>query len=274
MPELPETETIARDLDQLVRGREIEAARVRRPDVLRGTPSRRLNERLAGRTIVRTWRRAKLVILDLDNETRILVQPRFTGSLREVDAAAAPTLPYGCVTLELSGHRALVYADVRRLGTFEVADQARFQAILSRLGVEPLDPEFTKDRLSGILRESDRFVKIELMDQRRIAGCGNIYANESLWMARLDPSRRANSLAPGEISQLRSSLVGVLSASIEHRGTTFRDYRDARGDRGGFAEHLAVYGRALQPCRRCGTRLLATHAIDGRSTVICFRCQR
>ena len=111
------------------------------------------------------------------------------------------------------------------------------------------------------------------MNQRRIAGVGNIYANEALWRAGVDPSRAARTLAPDEVASLHTALTAVLRESIDARGTSFRDYRDAGGRAGGFAEHLAVYGRAGLPCPRCGTRLVGTHAIDGRSTVLCARCQ-
>ena len=112
------------------------------------------------------------------------------------------------------------------------------------------------------------------MDQRLIAGVGNIYANEALWRARIDPSRAAGDLDAREIGALHEALCDVLRDSIAHRGTSFRDYRDASGARGGFVERLAVYGRAGEPCLRCGHRLIGTHAIDGRSTVLCAHCQR
>jgi formamidopyrimidine-DNA glycosylase len=112
------------------------------------------------------------------------------------------------------------------------------------------------------------------MDQRRVAGVGNIYANEALWRSGIDPSREARSIGAGPAASLRDALVAVLGESIAARGTSFRDYRDANGDRGAFAEQLDVYGRAGQPCRRCGRRLVGTHAIDGRSTVFCAACQR
>jgi formamidopyrimidine-DNA glycosylase len=177
------------------------------------------------------------------------------------------------VHLGLDDGSALVYSDVRRLGTFAVATPEQFGDINSALGVEPLDPEFTADRLSGILRGSGKVVKSLLMEQGRIAGCGNIYASEALWRAGIDPSRRARSLSEGEALALREGLVAVLSESISVRGTTFRDYRDATGGRGGFAERLAVYGRGGKPCLRCRRRLAETHAIDGRSTVFCYGCQ-
>jgi formamidopyrimidine-DNA glycosylase len=112
------------------------------------------------------------------------------------------------------------------------------------------------------------------MDQRRLAGIGNIYANEALWRAGIDPSRAARSLQPDETRALHGALKNVLAEAVKSRGTSFRDYRDPTGERGGFSEHLAVYGRGGEPCVRCGARLVETHAIDGRSTVLCAWCQR
>jgi formamidopyrimidine-DNA glycosylase len=112
------------------------------------------------------------------------------------------------------------------------------------------------------------------MDQRVVAGIGNIYASEALWRAGVDPSRAGGSITPNEASHLRDAIVEVLSESIAHRGTSFRDYRDASGGRGTFVERLAVYGRAGDPCPRCGRRLIGTHAIDDRMTVLCAHCQK
>ncbi len=142
------------------------------------------------------------------------------------------------------------------------------------LGIEPLDPAFTEAHLSGVLRGSSQAIKKVLMDQRQLAGVGNIYANESLWRAGIDPSRRANSLGDHEVTALHAGIVSVLQESIAARGTSFRDYRDASGGRGAFAEQLAVYGREGHPCPRCGARLIGTHAVDGRTTVFCAWCQR
>ena len=111
------------------------------------------------------------------------------------------------------------------------------------------------------------------MDQRALAGVGNIYANEALWRAEIDPSRAARTLDATEASRLRDAIVSVLTESIALRGTSFRDYRDARGGKGAFVERLAVYGREGESCPRCSARLVGTHAIDGRTTVLCVRCQ-
>jgi formamidopyrimidine-DNA glycosylase len=151
---------------------------------------------------------------------------------------------------------------------------SRFEAYVAPLGIEPLDPAFTGAHLSVLLRGRKQAVKKVLMDQRIVAGIGNIYANESLWRAEIDPSRAAGQVSPDEAAALRDAIVNVLTESIAHRGTSFRDYRDAQGGRGTFVEKLAVYGRAGEPCPRCGHRLIDTHAVDGRTTVLCAHCQR
>jgi len=274
VPELPETETIARDLDSAISGRKIKKVSVRKRDVLRGVSSRSLAKRLQDATIVRSWRRAKLVVIDLDTGDRLVVQPRFTGALLIDDGNfRGAELDYSTLRLELDDGRALHYADVRRLGTVALMNADRFAEYSAKLGIEPLDRSFTAAHLSAVLRATSQPVKKVLMEQRKIAGIGNIYANEALWRARIDPSRAAASISVEEASLLRESIVNVLRESIAARGTSFRDYRDARGQRGSFVEKLDVYGRGGLPCRRCGSKLVSTHAVDGRSTTMCVRCQ-
>lgn len=274
MPELPETETIARDLDAALRGATIGKVSVRKSDVLRGITARSLAKRARGAAIVRSWRRAKLVVIDLDSGDRIVVQPRFTGGLLiEDDKLEKSALRYSTVKFDLDDGRALHYADVRRLGTLALMSSRTFAEYSAKLGVEPLDPVFTGLHLSGVLRASSQPVKKVLMEQKKIAGIGNIYANEALWRARIDPSRPAASITIEQSALLRDSIVGVLTEAIEARGTSFRDYRDAQGQRGSFVEKLDAYGRGGLPCHRCGSRLVTTHAVDGRATTLCIRCQ-
>lgn len=274
MPELPETETIARDLDLAIRGRTIVGVKIRKSDVLREIKPRAFGSRLRGATILGSWRRAKLVVTDLDTEDRLVVQPRFTGALLIEDGQLDPSaLRYSTLRLELDDGRALHYADVRRLGTVALMSSRRFHQYSAGLGVEPLDRAFTAEHLSDVLRATNQPVKKLLMEQRKIAGIGNIYANEALWRARIDPSRSGRSLSVDEAKLLHGSIVGVLNEAIAARGTSFRDYRDASGNRGSFVEKLAAYGRGGLPCHRCGARLVSTHAIDGRATTLCVRCQ-
>jgi formamidopyrimidine-DNA glycosylase len=274
VPELPETETIARDLDGAIRGRQIKTVSVRKSDVLRGVSPRALAKRLHDATILRSWRRAKLVVIDLDTGDRLVVQPRFTGALLIDDGSFhGNELDYSTLRLDLDDGRALHYADVRRLGTVALMSRDRFEQYSGKLGIEPLDRAFTTPHLSGVLRGTSQSVKKVLMEQRKIAGIGNIYANEALWRARIDPSRPAASVSLEEAALLRDSIVDVLTEAIEARGTSFRDYRDARGARGNFVEKLEVYGRGGLACRRCGSKLVSTHAVDGRATTMCVRCQ-
>jgi formamidopyrimidine-DNA glycosylase len=275
LPELPETETIARDLDREIRCRTIVGVVVRRADVLREVDAGTLAARTVGATIERSWRRAKLVVLDLGTRDHLVVQPRFTGALL-LSRGPLPEseAPYSTLHFGLDDGRDLHYRDIRRLGTVSLMDTERFREYSGGLGVEPLDPGFTIEHLSVLLRGSRQPVKKVLMDQRAIVGIGNIYANESCWRAGVDPSRSARSLSQDELVRLHAGITSVLAESIAARGTSFRDYRDASGGRGDFERSLAVYGRGGQPCRRCGARLLETHVIDGRTTVLCAGCQR
>lgn len=275
MPELPETETIARDLNREVSGARITEIEVTKADVLREVTARELDRRTVGTIIERSWRRAKLVVLDLSSGDRLVVQPRFTGALL-IDDGNLPEREraYSTVEFRLSDGRSIHYRDIRRLGTVTLMRPDRFARYSSALGIEPLDPAFTAEHLSVLLRGSRQAVKKLLMDQRAIVGIGNIYANEALFRAGIDPSRTAHRVSAQEAAAMHSAIVNVLRESIAARGTSFRDYRDASGERGGFAEHLDAYGRGGEPCHRCGGRLVATDAIDGRTTVLCPRCQR
>jgi formamidopyrimidine-DNA glycosylase len=275
VPELPETETIARDLDREIAGRRILRVAVRKGDVLREIAEDTLQTRVAGETITRCWRRAKLIVIDLSGGDRIVVQPRFTGAML-LSRGPLPDAqaPYSTLHFALDDGRDLHYRDIRRLGTVTVMSPERFDAYSGALGSEPLDPAFTAAHLSVLLRASRQPLKKVLMDQRVVVGIGNIYANEACWRAGLDPSRSARSVSDDESVGLITAIVGVLTESIAARGTSFRDYVDASGGKGDFERSLAVYGRGGEPCLRCGARLIETHAIDGRSTVLCAGCQR
>jgi formamidopyrimidine-DNA glycosylase len=274
MPELPEVETIARDLDAELRGATIVGVRVRRADVLREVTAATLGRRVRGARIRRGWRRAKLVVIDLSTEDRLVIQPRFTGGLLIDDGRFdASELRYSTMAFQLEDGRRLHYRDVRRLGTVALMRPARFATYTGRLGPEPLEPEFDAAHLAQLLSRSRQAVKRVLMDQTALAGVGNIYANEALWRAGIDPSLSARRIAADRIAPLYDAVVGVLRESIALRGTSARDYRDPFGERGAFVERLDVYGRAGLPCRHCGARLIGTHAIDGRATVFCAHCQ-
>ncbi|MBI1808631.1 MAG: hypothetical protein HYR75_01930, partial [Gemmatimonadetes bacterium] len=186
MPELPETETIARDLDGAVRGAVVARTSVARADVLRDVTARRFETATRGARIDAVWRRAKSVVLDLDSGDRLVVTPRFTGALliepggrpaeHAEGAPGEPSADYTCLAFDLVDGRRLRYRDVRRLGTVALMAPARFAAWNAALGPEPLDPALTPERFSGIVRASSRAVKTLLMEQRRLAGIGKLVA--------------------------------------------------------------------------------------------------
>ena len=274
MPELPEVETIARDLERRIAGATIASVEVSKPDVLRVAGAAALKKRTAGATILRAWRRAKLVILDLSTHDRLVVSLRFTGALLVDDGSLSDEdRRYSTVRWLLRDGRTLHYREVRRLGTVSLMRPKEFETYVGRLGVEPLEPGFTPDALYALLRRSRQAVKKRIMDQTAVVGIGNIYANEALWRARIDPSRDARRVSRAESDRLHREIIDVLRDALDNRGTSFRDYRDSAGERGGFGERLAVYGREGLPCPRCGARLIGTHEIDGRATVLCARCQ-
>lgn len=274
MPELPEVETIARDLQRRVAGSQIAAVEVSKPDVLRVVGARALARRITGAVITRSWRRAKLVVLDLSTSDRLVVSLRFTGALLVDDGSLSDEdRRYSTVRWRLTDGRTLHYREVRRLGTVTLMNPRQFARYVDGLGVEPLEPEFTTDALFALLRGSRQAVKKRIMDQRAVVGIGNIYANEALWRAGVDPSRAARSLGRDESDRLHEGIVAVLRDALAKRGTSFRDYRDSAGERGGFGTNLAVYGREGRSCLRCGRTLVGTHVIDGRNTVLCVHCQ-
>ena len=252
----------------------IRSVEVSKPDVLRVVGARALARRTTGATIVRAWRRAKLVVLDLSTADRLVVSLRFTGNLLVDDGSLSEEdRRYSTVRWQLTDGRILHYREVRRLGTVSLMTPTQFDRYAGALGVEPLEAGFTTDHLFGLLRGSHQAVKKRIMDQRAVVGIGNIYANEALWLAGIDPSRSSRAVTREESDRLHTAVVDVLRAALEARGTSFRDYRDSSGARGGFVSRLAVYGRENEPCLRCGRKLIGTHAIDGRATVLCAHCQ-
>ena len=275
MPELPEVETIARGVHEAVAGRTIEAVGIPRPDVLRETTARTFARRVRGTVILGAQRRAKHIVVSLDSGDSLVVQPRFTGALLATPASALTDYDrtYTAVLLGLDSGYALAYRDVRRLGTVSLMGPERLEEYFGELGDEPLEEGFTGERLSDILRSSRQPVKKVIMDQYRIVGVGNIYANEALWRAGIDPSRAADRVTPAEAAELRDAIVSVLREAISAGGSSIRDYRNATGEAGEFVQFLSAYGRAGEPCHRCGARLVGTHAVDGRQTVLCTHCQ-
>jgi formamidopyrimidine-DNA glycosylase len=273
MPELPEVETIVRDLRPLLVGRRIGRVMLSHDDVLRGVTRRRLVRRLAGSRIRNVSRRAKHAILELDT-ARLIIQPGMTGSLVVHRGSLQPQeQKYAVLRAEIGRGEELVYRDVRRLGTLLLLEPKEWNRYTAAIGPEPLDDDFTVERFTGSLGKSRQAIKKVIMDQRHLAGVGNIYANEALFAAGIDPSKPARLLTTEDHVRLHAAIRRILAAAIDSSGTTFRDYRTGTGEPGNFQLELQVYGREGERCRVCGTRLTGTHTIDARITVFCHRCQ-
>ena len=274
MPELPEVETIVRDLAPRLTGRTLQAPRLFHADVLYRVSRRRLLATLARNRVEEVSRRAKHAVLRLASGHRLIIQPGMTGNLLVYDRRLTPAERRYVVLLAGLGKGAtFVYRDVRRLGTLLLLDEPAWRSYTARIGPEPLAPDFDGAAFAARLRRTRQAVKKALMDQHLIAGVGNIYANEALFRAGVDPSRRADRLEPDALARLHREVRAVLTEAIASKGTTFRDYRTGTGRRGGFQFRLHVYGRGGEPCTRCGTILQTTHTIDARATTFCWRCQ-
>ncbi len=274
MPELPEVETIVQDIRPDLVGRTIRRASLSHVDVLRGVTRPKLLAALKGAAIRSVTRRAKHAVIAL-GQRRLVIQPGMTGSLTvHRKPLTRDEARYAVLRAPLDSGRELVYQDVRRLGTLLLLNERQWAAYDAAIGPEPLEPGFTAEAFHASLKRTRQAIKKALMDQKLIAGVGNIYANEALFAAGIDPSRSAASLSQTEYGRLFVELRRILTAAIDAEGTTFRDYRTGTGEPGNFQLELLVYGREGKPCRRCGTRLVGTHAIDARISVFCYRCQR
>ncbi len=296
MPELPEVETVARDLQRWVAGATIKAATVSWPRTIRHPqPPERFEAEIAGATIQRVTRRAKTVLIHLDDGRVMTVALRMTGALIVTPGDAAPD-PYARVVFELADGRQLRYRDVRKFGRIglwpggglrsvgagrgarsrKVAEggrRYRIGEVFSGHGPEPLSATFSAQRFAERLSRRSAKLKTLLLDQRFIAGVGNIYADEALWRARLHPLRAADTLAPEEVRRLHRTVRQVLREGIANRGASFSDYVGADGEPGRNQERMAVYRRTGEPCFRCGRRIERI-VVGQRSTHFCPRCQR
>jgi len=274
MPELPEVETMVRGVRDALVGRRIVRVSLSHTDILRGVTRPRLLRALTGARIDAVTRRAKHAVIHLGDH-RFVLQPGMTGNLLLYHRPLAPAeAKYAVLRARLDSGVEFVFRDVRRIGTLLLLNPRGWAAYDQALGPEPLDPALTPDRFRDQLRPSRQAIKKALMDQRRIVGVGNIYANEALFAAGIDPSKPASRVAEPSYRRLYQETRRILTAAIESEGTTFRDYRTGSGQPGNFQLELQVYEREGEPCRVCGTRLTGTHEIDARITVFCHRCQR
>ncbi len=299
MPELPEVETVRRQLADVLPGRTVTAVDVQLPRVVQNATPEELEALVVGRTFAAVRRRGKYLLLPFaadgtphgaavnvhdddghgaaerdagERGPQLVVHLRMTGSLMVVDADTELN-PYTRVVFALDDGRELRFADVRTFGTIHfVGDGRPGPTGLAALGPEPLADEFTPQVLAQALAGRKAPVKAVLLDQRRVAGLGNIYVDEALHAAGIHPERAAGELTDEEIERLHGSVRAVLEEAVAKGGTTIRDYVNSRGEEGQFQLYLHVYGRAGEPCRRCHAPIERLK-VAGRGTHVCPRCQ-
>ena len=274
MPELPEVETIRRDLEPELSGRVITGVKVHKSDiVLPPHDPISFRRRLTGRRIVRVGRRAKYLLFFLDDDSILQVQLRMSGRFALGLAVPDPAgFKHIAARLKLDDGRTLYYDDMRRLGGLRLLDLGDWEREAARLGPEPLASGYRAADLGRALAVTRSPVKNALMNQRRVAGIGNIYASEALFRASLDPRRPGRTLGPDEVKRLHRTVRSVLRDALAKAGTSFQNYRAVNGRSGEFQFSLDVYGREGEPCRKCGEPIERI-VQAGRSSFFCPSCQ-
>jgi formamidopyrimidine-DNA glycosylase len=276
MPELPEVETIRRQLAPLVEGRRLTNIEVLDPRWSRPLAPRELEQALAGRRVERLGRRGKYLVWSFAGDVHLAQHLRMTGAvLSDPD----PEQAHVGVRIELSATRPararrLAIVDPRRFGTGELllGSQALEAFFAQRLGLEPFDERFTAAHLRALAKGRTAPIKAFLLDQRRIAGVGNIYADEALFRAGVHPRRPAGRLSREQYEGLRESVIAALSAGIDARGASIDDFRHVDGVRGSFQDQFLVHLREGEPCVRCGSTIVKM-VVGGRGTYVCETCQ-
>ena len=271
MPELPEVETIRRQLAPHLEGLRIESVEILDWRWTRPVEPGIVAAELTGATVERVGRAGKYLVWELDGDRHLLVHLRMTGALL-FDPPDEP--PHTRVRFSLSGGHRLAYVDPRRFGTGHLllSREARDLYLAQRLGVEPFTPEFTAAHLRALARGRTAPIKSFILDQRRVAGVGNIYADEALFRAGIHPLRPAGRLTAAQWERLRVAIEDALAAGIDAKGASIDDFRHVDGARGSFQDRFLVHTRAGEPCPVCG-RPVRKLVVGGRGTYVCEHCQ-
>jgi formamidopyrimidine-DNA glycosylase len=276
MPELPEVETIVRQLHESLIGKKISQVEIRRPRQWKGFPTETAVRMIANQQIQDIKRRAKFIVFDLTNNLNLIIHLRMTGKLLLAHDEFT-TNKFTRTIFHFDDGSRLCYNDVRALGSLELIDANQCPKCLLKLGIEPLSSDFTLEALQELLSKSKLTIKEFLLNQNRIVGIGNIYASEILFLSRINPTRRANELIANEQKQLFHFIPEVLSQAISRMGTTFghriADYRNIYNIEGDFQNFLKVYDREGKPCLDCSNTIIRI-VQKGRSSFLCEQCQK
>ena len=286
MPELPEVETIKRELERALRGKVITGVDILWPKTVAPTQVKDFRKIITGRKVLSLDRRAKMLLIHLDRQVSLIIHLKMTGQLIFVPphgrkiSGGHPTTDsqtpgrHTRLTFSFRGGAKLYFNDLRKFGWVKILDDKLKKYIETEVGIEPLSKDLTLVRFKTILnRYPNRTVKQILLDQKLIAGIGNIYADESAHLSGLLPMRKGKTLTDEEITNLHKNITAVLKLAIQKRGTSSKNYVRSNGARGGFVPYLMVYGRKGEKCKKCGEKIVKVrHA--GRGTHYCPRCQK
>ncbi|MGI8785557.1 MAG: bifunctional DNA-formamidopyrimidine glycosylase/DNA-(apurinic or apyrimidinic site) lyase [Acidobacteriota bacterium] len=275
MPELPEVQTVVDDLQRVLPGARFSRVEVFHDKTLEGTTARHFSRKLKGRQIRRVFRRAKHIVLDLEGDYWIAIHLRMTGRLTVHRRVLSPPPKHLRVLFHFEDDRTLSFVDTRKFGRIYLCryrDVVRHPR-LGKLGQEPLDPDFSAEKFLALLKPSRGMIKPYLLNQSRLVGIGNIYADEILWQARIHPKTRIERLRSPERLLLYEAIRAVLEEAVGLRGSSIRDYRDASGEKGGYQDRFRVYDRAGEPCLRCETAIRKMR-VGQRGTYYCPKEQR
>ena len=271
MPELPEVETIRGQLEKEIVGCTIADVWYDRAKMLRPS-AEGFVKGVKGRKVVRVGRRAKLLIFELDGRKYFVCHLRLSGRLLVRQENDKPD-DYVHVVLKFKGDKELRFAEARLFGYMQyVRDQGGLDEILKKYGPEPLD-DLTPNKFYSILQKTARPVKIVLMDQSKISGIGNVYANDALWLAKIHPQTPAKSLSRQQSNKLLKAIEQVFEEGLKYGGASDQWYRQIHGEKGSYQDYFKVYGRTGQECSVCGTKIERIE-LGGRGTFFCPRCQR
>ncbi len=273
MPELPEVESVRRRLAPLLEGRRLERVQIDDARLTRPFAPDAVARELEGERVRAVERRGKYLIVRFDSGRALLIHLRMTGSLRHAPAGTLPEDPHRRAVVRLADGSDVAYRDVRRFGTWLLLEPDEVEPYLdARIGPEPLSPAFRARDLAARLAGRRAPVKAAILDQRTVAGLGNIYADEALWRARVHPRTPAGGLGPAEVRALHRAIRRALELGIARQGATLRDYALPDGGSGSMQDDFNVYGRAGEPCPRCGTPIERI-VVAGRGTWYCPHCQ-
>jgi len=291
MPELPEVETIKNDLKQKILKKEIKKVDLRLKKIVK-SPVKSFVLDLEGNKFTNIERRGKLLIFDLFQENKyLLIHLRMTGQLiyqknKEIIAGGHSdggknnddiiNLPnkYTHIIFHFNDNSQLFFNDLRRFGVVKIVNEKELKKVLNNFGVEPLEKSFSLKVFQDIIKNKGGNIKAFLLNQKYIAGIGNIYADEILFEAKVLPSRKVDSLKKEEIKKLHQAVKKILKKAVKHRGTTFNNYTDARGQKGNFTKFLKVYKREKKKCLKCKKGIIIKTKIAGRGTRYCDKCQK